>query len=62
MNIVILSEQQIKNNWDNISTDTYNNRPDIKSPEKYISEAKKGNVTAGGATVVIQSKLTTCKT
>lgn len=48
-----ISESMVYKNWEAIKSDPYNNRPDIETPDDYISECKKGNVTAGGVKVVI---------
>jgi hypothetical protein len=52
-----MSAEIIRNNWETIKKDPYNNRPDIEDVEEYIAEARKGNVTAGGVLVVITSKI-----
>jgi len=53
----IFSSRFVINNWNLILTDPFNNRPDIKSPEEYITEAKAGNVTIGGLKVIVQDEL-----
>jgi len=57
---LFLSEKQIVSNWESIKADPHNNRPDIRTPERYIIEARAGKVKAGGALVVVQDNLTTC--
>ena len=54
---LFLSPEMIRNNWEAIKKDPYNNRPDIKDAEEYIVEASNGRVTAGGVPIIIVNKL-----
>ncbi len=54
---LILTSEQVHNNWHMIKSDPLNNNPEIESPEEYIEKAKLGLVTAGAADVVVIDKL-----
>ena len=54
---LVLSSQEIIQNWESILNDRYNSRPDIKDPYRFIHECRTGVVTAGGAQIIICDKL-----
>lgn len=55
--VLLMSERQIRNNWQCLLRDPENPRPDIKDPDEWIALAKSGGMKALGATVVIQNEL-----
>lgn len=54
---LFMSEALIRNNWQDISCDRNNSRPDIKDVEEWIALAKGGGMKALGATIVIQNTI-----
>ena len=62
MYYLLMSESQIRNNWQTMLQDPDNPRPDIKDPEEWIALAKTGNLKVLGCTVVIQNSLPKYKT
>lgn len=55
--LLLLSEEQIRNNWRHIANDPDNPRRDITNPDDFIKEVKAGNITSLGAKLVLTEKL-----